>query len=111
MLAEYLHEDRIEEGLAYLVDTDGRYAQLKADVERTKHKAKRTEALEVMCADGSAQVRKAISESAEAAVVAWNRHYDAIEQFEKLKAERETWVMRIEVWRSWNSGRKQGSRV
>lgn len=111
MLSEYLHEDRIEEGLAYLTTTDSRYAQLKADVERTKHQAKRIEALEVMCAEGSAQVRKAISESAENSVVAWNKHYDAIEAFERLRAERDTWVMRLEIWRSWNSARRQGSHV
>lgn len=111
MLSETLHENRIDDALAYLVNTDGQYAKLKADVERTKNKAKRVEALEVMCADGSAQVRKAISESAEAAVSAWNKHYDAIEAFEKLKAERETIVMLIEVWRSYNSARKQGVHV
>lgn len=111
MLSETLHEDRIDAALAYLVKTDAKYAQLKADVERTKHKAKRVEALEVMCADGSAQVRKAISESAEAAVSAWNKHYEAIEAFERLKAERDTFVMLIEVWKCWQSGRKQGNRV
>jgi hypothetical protein len=111
MLRDTLHEDRIEEALAYLVSTDAEYAKLKADVERTKHKAKRVEALEVMCADGSAQVRKAVSESAERAVTAWNAHYDAIEAFEKLKAERDTKVMILEIWRSWNSARKQGIHV
>lgn len=111
MLSEHLHEDRIEEALAYMVETDALYAKLKAEVERTKHRAKRVEALEVMCAEGSAQVRKAVSEAAPASVEAWNQHFDAIEAFEKLRAERDSLEMRLEVWKCWQSGRKQGARI
>lgn len=108
MLIQTLSEDRIEEVLAYLVATDDEYANLKASVERTKHQAKRAEALEILSADGSAQVRKAQSEVAAHAVAAWNRHWDEVAEFEKMRAKRETHVMIIEVWRSFTSARKQG---
>lgn len=111
MLRDRLHEDRIEEYLAYLADTDVEYARLKAEVERTKQRAKRAEAREVIGADNkqTALEKKAFAELATQGV--WDKHFDAIQAFEELKAKRETADRHMTVWLTYTSGRSKGLQI
>lgn len=110
-LAARLSDEKIDEYLAYLVDNDEVYAELKADVERKKIKAKRIEAIEYIGAAGPAQLRRYAVEMSPMVAQAWEQHAMAVQRFETMKNKRETCATLIEVWRTYTSAKKQGVHI
>lgn len=108
MLSDHFSDDNIDAALNYLAETDEQYGKFKVEVDRTKFEAKRQESIEIIAADGSAQLRSASATLSPAVAKAWAIHFDAIERFESLKVKRERLDSLIDAWRSFISGKKQG---
>lgn len=104
-----ISEDRLEKALKYLATTDEECAELKAEVSRREYACKLARARELVLAAGSSvEVRKAIAEQSQSVIDAEDLLANAIVDFEKVKAKRQTEELIVEVWRSVLSARKQG---
>ena len=95
--------------LQFLAETDVRAAQLKRAVEAYDYLAKKQKQIEFLAAEGSVAERTAVAESSEAYDIARNKYFGAIEESLALENERKTRTLRIDVWRSLNANRRQGS--
>lgn len=109
--SDHLTDEKMDAAFAYFVNTDDEYARAKSEVERCKRDAERAEAYEVVCADGPSHVRKAIAETKPSVKAKWIEYQEAVYRFELIKARRETEARRIDVWRTWFSGKKQGVHI
>lgn len=104
-----ISDDRLESALAYLASTDKEVADLKANVARSDYLAKVRESFAFKAADGNNEERKHEARTADDVQAAWEKHFVAIADHEKLRAKRETEILVIETWRSLNANRRQGA--
>lgn len=111
MFAETITEARAEKAMIFLAQTDEPYAKAKTDVARTEYAAKLAEHRSYLVAEGSIPERKATAELSGDAQTAWAKHYDAIQAYELLRAQRERNVLVIELFRGLLSARKQGMQI
>lgn len=102
-------QDRMEQALAYLSDTDEECAALRADVERAEFKAKRTKAAVFTISDGSVADRNAVAETSNETAAAYEQYFTALHKFDAMKNKRSTQAIVFEAWRSLNSNRRQAS--
>lgn len=108
-MSKQLNQDRMEDALAYLSDTDELCANLKADVERAEWKAKRTEDAVFLRLTGTIAERTADSKTHVEAQAAWNEYFRLLKDFECIRNKRSTESIVVEAWRSVNSNRRQGA--
>jgi len=101
--------DRLEKALTYLATTDVTAAQLKVEVSRKEYIAKKVRARMFLQASGNNEERKAQAETSAEVEAAESERFAAEAEFEKLKAKRLTEELVIEVWRSLEASRRQGS--
>jgi hypothetical protein len=99
----------MEKSLTYLATTDASCAELKANVARSEYLAKLAEAIAFKTADGTVEEKKARAKISEESQKAWDRHFTAIAEYEKVRAKRETEVLVVDVWRSMNANRRVGN--
>lgn len=102
-------QERMEQALAYLSDTDEDCAALRADVERAEFKAKRTKAAVFTISDGSVADRNAVAETSNETATAYEQYFAALQKFDAMKNKRATESIVFEAWRSLNSNRRQAS--
>lgn len=102
-------QDRMEEALAYLSDTDEPCANLRADLERAEWRAKRTKDAIFQISSGSVADRNAIAETSADTEAAWDKYFKALATFDAMKNKRATEAIVFEAWRSLNSNRRQAS--
>jgi len=104
-------QSRMEAALSYLAQTDSEIAEAKVTMLRSEYLAKLKEAFNFKTADGSVEERKAIAKTDPEAQEAWNKHYVAVADYEKLRAKRERAVLTIDLFRTLEASRRQGGQV
>jgi hypothetical protein len=104
-----ISSDRLSQALKYLSETDEKAANLKAEVARKEYICKKTRARVFLISSGNNEVRKAEAEVSEDTDKSEKEKVDAIVEFEKTKAKRETEALIVEVWRSVNANRRVGN--
>jgi hypothetical protein len=104
-----INEQRVEQALTYLVDTDFPCADAKVNSERWKYVAKRTRAACILTlTEGTAQVKDAKAETSEGVIGADENYFRCLEEFERMSAKRKTEQLVIEVWRTEQANLRKG---
>ena len=91
---------RVEQALTRLAQTDQPAADLKADVERSKLKAKAIHSACMVRVKGTVAEREAAADNAPEYKDAMDEYFKAIELFEGIRNERSRQQLVIDVWRS-----------
>jgi len=102
-------EDRLTKALTYLAHSDEDCAARKAEVARTEYIAKLHEAIGFKAATGTVDERKADAKVSSQKY--WFDHFEAIKNYEQMRAKRELEALVVDVWRSINANRRQGGQV
>jgi hypothetical protein len=109
-VSELLSESRVTDALHYLANSDELVAQLKTNSARTEYLAKLQEAMAYKAIQvGSVEDKKSEAKMQPQAIAAWNAHFEAVTEYEKVRARREREVLVIDVWRSINANRRVGN--
>ncbi len=99
-----------EKALHWLAQTDAEYGRLSAQVEAMDYRRKLVRAEALITADGkSAEQRQAQAESTPDYKTACREHVKAIQQWRARQAQRQTWALTIEMWRTQAASRRQGN--
>lgn len=101
-------QQRMEEALEYLSSTDESCAALRADMERTEFKAKRTEQAVFKISDGTVAERTADAKTSPDTEAAYEKHFKAMQDYWAVANKRATEAIVIDTWRSLNANRRQG---
>ncbi|MCR4319773.1 MAG: hypothetical protein NUV74_05480 [Candidatus Brocadiaceae bacterium] len=102
-------EAKLQAAVDLMVATDEDIAIAKVEVARKEYLCKVARARIFLNAEGSVEQKKALAESSQEVDKAQEAYFIAMGQFEKVKANRETNTLIIEVWRSENKARKEGN--
>ena len=104
-----ISRDQVGEALTFIGETDHAYAEAKTEVERSTWLCKHVRAIVYETTDREAKVdeRKQAVERHGKVVAVEERRLSAVLAFEKIKAERETKQLILEVWRSLEATRRR----
>jgi hypothetical protein len=102
-----ISREQVGDAVRFIGETDHDYASAKTEVERSTWLCKHVRALVYETTDGKVDERKQAVERSDRVVQAEERRLNAVLAFEKLKAERETKQLIIEVWRSVEATRRR----
>jgi hypothetical protein len=97
----------MEEAMAYLADTDDKYAEIKTLVLRCEILAKRARARIFLTGEGNVESRKAAAEVHGEVCSADDTYIESMREFETLKARRSRAEIVIDVWRSINASQRK----
>ena len=101
-------QQRMEQALEYLSDTDETCAALRADMERAEFRAKRTEQAVFKVSDGTVAERTATAKTSPDTEAAYEQYFAALQRFDAMRNRRDTEAIVVETWRSLNANRRQG---
>jgi len=104
-------EERLDKAMHFLATTDLQCATCKSMVLRTEFMAKHTEALvyKALGSEGSVEDRKQAMRLDERVVKAWDEHFNAVRDYESLKAQRERNVLVVDLYRTYSANRRVGN--
>lgn len=104
-------DERLDKAMSLLATTDLEFAERKGQVLRTEFMAKHAEALtyKALGSTGSVEDRKQEVRLSTDVKMAWDEHFQAVVNYENLKAQRERAVLVVELWRSTNANRRAGN--
>lgn len=102
-----IDEAKLERAMEFLAQSDEMGAELKANVARTEYLAKVAESMCFNALDGPMEARKNEARVADSTKVAWEKHFQALQAYEVIRAKRERAVLTVDVWRSQNANRRQ----
>lgn len=103
-------DDRLDRAMQFLATTDLEFAARKSMVMRTEFMAKHTEALIYKAlTEGGVEDKKMAVRTDDRVLKAWDEHFNAVKDFENLKAQRERHVLVVELWRSVQANRRVGN--
>lgn len=104
-------DDRLDRAMQFLATTDLECAERKAMVLRTEFMAKHAEALvyKALGNEGSVEDRKQTTRLDKTVMEAWDAHFNAVRDYENVRAQRERNVLVVELWRSTNANRRHGN--
>lgn len=100
-------QDRMEEALQYLCDTDEAVAIARAEQEREDYRAEAVKDAVFLRMEGSVAERTAIAKTHPEYVAAKEKYFTALQKFETLRNRRSTESVVIEAWRSLNAAMRQ----
>jgi hypothetical protein len=101
-------QDRMENAMEYLTDTDDAFAAMKTLLARTEILAKRARARIFLTGDkGSVEAKKAAAETHTEVCAADDTYIEAMREYETLKARRSRAEILIEVWRTLEASRRR----
>lgn len=100
-------QERMEDALQFLSETDEPCAALRTDMERAEYRAKRTKSAVFKLSDGSVAERNALADTHTDTDVAYEEYFKAMREYEAMKNKRATESIVFEAWRSLNSNRRQ----
>lgn len=103
-----LTQNRMEQALTYLAETDEPCASLRADMERHEFKAKVLKDAMFMRLEGTVAERNAQAGSSREYDDAMGIYFDCLKAFEGMRNKRQTEAIVCECWRSINANRRQG---
>ena len=101
-------EERLEQALTFIAESDLNFANLKANVLRTEFKAKAAEALVYKSLEGSIEDKRQQTRLAPEVSAAWEQHFKSVVDFETLKARRERNFIVIELFRTFSANLRKG---
>ena len=101
-------QERMEDALQYLADTDEPCAALRAEMERAEFRAKRTEQAIFKISDGTVAERTATAKTSADTEAAYELYFAALQEYEAMRNKRSTESIVVETWRSLNANRRQG---
>jgi len=105
-----LPDHRVEKAMAYLAETDLEFAHSRGMMLRTEYLADVAESMVYKSIqEGSVEDRKRAAKIAPETRKAMEEHFQAVVQFETLKARRAREVLVVELWRSVNANRRVGN--
>lgn len=104
-----ISREQVSDAVRFIGETDHEYAEAKTEVERASWLCKHVRAIVYETTDREDKVdeRKQAVERHEKVVSAEERRLAAVLAFEKIKAERETKQLIVEVWRSVEATRRR----
>jgi len=108
MTLEAISDERCENAMRYLAETDRSAAELKVEALRLEDEIKAVKAAIYQRVDGSVEFRKAFSETHENTVEARNKYFAALLKHEQMANRRRTEERITDLWRSVNANRRQG---
>jgi hypothetical protein len=100
-------QERMEDALHYLSDTDEACAALRADMARAEWRAKRTKSAIFQISSGSVAERNAMADTSPDTEAAYEQYFKTMREFDAMKNRRATEAIVFEAWRSLNSNRRQ----
>jgi len=104
--------ERAENALRYLALTDDEIAEAKMQVSKSEYLAKLREAFAFKAAEGeTVRDREVSAKTDPESQQAWNTHFLAVTQYEKLRAKRERAFHTLDWARTLEASRRQGSQV
>lgn len=103
-----INETRVEEALRYLSETDFPCADAKVNAERWKYTGKRRRAHAVLTETGTAQVKEARAETNTEVMLADDKYFECLTEYERMSAKRKTEQLVIEVWRTEQANLRKG---
>ncbi len=103
-----VNQDRMELALDDLANSDEEIAQLKTNVKLAEYILKRKEAIAFVSGEGGVKDRESRAKLDADVQAAYEAHTDAMEQYERLAAKRETWALLIEIFRTLEASRRRG---
>jgi len=104
-----ISDDRAELALRFLVDTDEKAAELKADMERSEYLWKRTREALFLHAEGTIAERTAQAVQHPKAVEAHEAYAKAIHTYTYVANKRDTERIVLDVFRTLCANRRQGN--
>lgn len=110
-LSQNLTEERVDQALAEIAQTDLQVAEWKGAVLRTEFTAKSAEALayKALGSEGSVEDRKQAVKLVPEVQAAWEQHFLAVVKHEALKARREREFIVIDLYRTVEASRRKGN--
>lgn len=90
----------VEKALNFLSETDGKFAQLKYQMESLAAKKDITEKTVFLHESGNVEERKAAARTHENTLEAHREYLRALKEYETLKNERDTAHVTVWCWRS-----------
>ena len=109
MNLEQLTENRVEEALIFLSDTDKNHADLGGEVKRLEEGIKQAQAHEFLLADGTVAEREAKAKASFKYNQAVLDHIQAFKDFKLIDNQRNHEIRIIDIWRTLSSNRRQGN--
>ena len=104
-----ISQERLQQALKYLAETDEECGILRADVARAEFKAKSIRnTLMKAITKGSIPDRTAEAETSQEYLDAKMLEFQKFGEYEGMKNKRHTESILIDVWRSLNAGRRSG---
>lgn len=102
-------EDTIARALHKLAETDEPYARAKASAAALEHRMKVARAVSYLRASGTVGERDSLAITSDEYLAKLSEYEDAVLERETLGAVRKRAELNIEVWRSLNANRRQGT--
>ena len=103
-----ISEDRLQQALTYLAETDESAALLKTNVERQHWIMKKVEAAMYLHAEGTVDVRKSQARTSNAVEEATNGWLTAMADSESVINKRKTESLITEIYRTESANRRAG---
>lgn len=101
-------EERAEQAINYLSETDEDVANAKADLARAEYILKRVEAREFLCATGNVKERESKARASNEWDAASQDVTTALATYERIRAKRESERIVWDTWRTNEASRRQG---
>jgi len=99
----------MDECVEFLCESDNPYGDAKGNVRYLEKKLKVVKATAFLAAEGSVELRKAISEVSDEHQAALEDYRNACLDMETLGVQRETINIRIEIWRTKSANSRKGN--
>jgi hypothetical protein len=103
-----ISDERLEQALRKLAQTDAKAAELHVEVERAEFRAKSIKDAIFLRTDGSVAERNALAGIDPEYAGAMQDYFNALQAHDTMRNERAREVIVIECWRSLNSARSKG---
>lgn len=104
-----ISEDRLQQALTLIAETDETEAMLKTDALRAEHAFKRKKDAVFLSFDhGSVKEREARANTSEIVLEAEGEWLAAVNAHREVENRRKREIMIIDVWRSLNSNKRAG---
>ena len=102
-------ESRLETALRRIAESDEPHAELKADMLRAEHAAKKTKAAIFLMAEGTVAEREARSVASDRYNEAMEDYFNAVKDFNSLNNMRDLEFVVIDAFRTLEASRRAGN--
>ena len=108
-LDKYLTEDRVEQALIVLAQTDRQHAELEGELKRSEMALKQVKAHIFLQATGTVAEREAKAEASDEYAKAVNTWVENYTQFKILHNERQHETLVSQIWQTYSANRRKCS--